>query len=186
MIPKLLVVDDCPGFAGLLAHHLGGQGYRVITAHSGLEALNQARASLPDLILLDVVMPGLDGLTVCQLLRVQPSTRDIPVIVYASQGGEGLRADCVRAGATEFLFKPFSLATLSERVRQALPNAGSDGPTAWSEVPAAAGPARTEPPPVRRTNRAGARAKSPARLATRVTRAPSPAHHGQPASAIGQ
>jgi CheY-like chemotaxis protein len=133
-------VDDNAGFLETLAHHLGGQGYKVLTAHSGLAALNQARASLPDLILLAVVLPGLDGLTVCQLLHLQPSTRDIPVILYTAQRGEAIRADCARVGATEFLLQPFSLETLSERVRRIRPpGLERHGPAVWSAAEGLAG-----------------------------------------------
>src|SRR5271156_5894614 len=80
MTSRILLVDDENDFIELLRYKLAGQGYEFIVASDGLQALSQARQFKPDLILLDILLPDLDGLSVCEILKRQPATKKIPII----------------------------------------------------------------------------------------------------------
>src|SRR5437588_3908900 len=84
MKPRVLIVDDEPEVLELIDFVLSGQGFEVIKAVTGLEALRRARCESPDVIILDIMLPDLDGFTVCEILRAQPSTRDVPVVVISA------------------------------------------------------------------------------------------------------
>jgi adenylate cyclase len=117
--PKILVVDDVPENVRLLEAVLVPRGYEVVTAHDGDAALDLVEAEEPDLILLDVMMPGLDGYTVCTRLRANDDTAMLPVImVTSSVGQEKTRA--IEAGADDFIPKPFNHDELLTRVRSLL------------------------------------------------------------------
>jgi DNA-binding response OmpR family regulator len=106
----------------LVSFNLAAEGYDVITAANGMEALNQARSSLPDLIVLDLMMPELDGLSVCEILRRLPSTAPIPVIMLTAWKSELTRIIGLDTGAEDYLTKPFSPRDLVMRVNNALRN----------------------------------------------------------------
>lgn len=116
---KLLVVDDSPSILATLCELLH-EDHEVIFASSGEEALELAYSSNPDLILLDVVMPGIDGFEVCASLKSSPGTRDIPVIFITSMGEEVDQAKGLEAGAIDYVQKPFSSAVVKARVRNHL------------------------------------------------------------------
>ena len=116
---KLLVVDDSPSILASLCELLH-EDHEVIFASSGEEALELAYTSNPDLILLDVVMPGIDGFEVCASLKSSPGTRDIPVIFITSMGEEVDQAKGLEAGAIDYVQKPFSSAVVKARVRNHL------------------------------------------------------------------
>ena len=120
MRQKILVVDDEPDIVELLSFNLQAEGYEVIKAASGLEALNQARASLPDLIVLDLMLPELDGLAVCEILHRLPSTASIPVIMLTAWKSEISRVIGLSTGAEDYVTKPFSPRDLVTRVNQTL------------------------------------------------------------------
>ena len=105
-IRKILVVDDSPTERHVLAALLTGSGYEVITAESGEEGIAKARSELPDLVLMDVVMPGLNGYQATRTLTRDPVTKDIPVIVCTSKGQETDRIWGLRQGARDYLVKP--------------------------------------------------------------------------------
>ena len=116
---RILVVDDVPENVRLLEAVLATRGYEVLTAHDGVEALAVVEAEEPDLILLDVMMPGLDGYAVCTRLRAHDSTAVLPVIMVTSSiGQEKTRA--IAAGADDFIPKPFNHEELLTRVRSLL------------------------------------------------------------------
>jgi adenylate cyclase len=116
---KLLVVDDTPHNVRLLEAVLSPRGYRVLAASSGLEALEKVGAERPDLILLDIVMPGLDGFEVCRRLRADPATRFLPIIMITASGAQE-KLNALDAGADDFILKPFDKSELLARVQSLL------------------------------------------------------------------
>jgi adenylate cyclase len=113
---KILVVDDTPVNVKVLINVLGPRGYEVVTAASGEEALELVATERPDLVLLDVVMPGIDGYEVCRRLRESPATTMLPVIMITASG-EQQRVLAIEAGADDFIQKPFNQAELLGRVK---------------------------------------------------------------------
>ena len=114
--PLILVVDDLPQNVRLLDAVLSPQGFRVATASSGKEALDVLSKEHPDLVLLDILMPGIDGYEVCRRIREDPGTAFLPVImITASEGEDKIRA--IESGADDFVHKPFDQAELVARVR---------------------------------------------------------------------
>jgi len=117
---KVLVVDDTPHNVKLLADLLAVKGYEVATAVNGEEALAKVASEAPDLILLDVMMPGLSGYDVCRRLRADPQTALLPVVLVTSLDPQGERVKGIEAGADDFLPKPINQAELFARVRSLL------------------------------------------------------------------
>jgi len=113
----VLAVDDDAGALDAIAGALGTLGYEVWQAPDGASALALADQQQPDVILLDINMPGMDGFEVCQLLKQQPETQLIPVVFLTGQGGREARIAALDAGATDFLNKPCELTELELRVR---------------------------------------------------------------------
>lgn len=105
-IKKILVVDDSPTERHVMVELLTSNGYQVITAASGEEGIEKAKSERPDLILMDVVMPGLNGYQATRTLTRDESTRNIPVIVCTSKGQETDKIWGLRQGALDYLVKP--------------------------------------------------------------------------------
>ena len=118
MAEKILVVDDEWELRNLLTEFLTGEGYDVIQASNGEEALELAEKEEPQVILLDIEMPGIDGIEVCRRLKEEDKTRFIPVIMVTALEDRDL--DAFVEGADDFVTKPFSLVELSFRVRSML------------------------------------------------------------------
>ena len=112
----VLVVDDLPQNVKLLDAILSPRGFTVITASSGREALEKVAASPPDIVLLDIVMPEIDGYEVCRRLRADPATSFLPVVMITASGSQE-RIGAIEAGADDFVVKPFDQAELLARVR---------------------------------------------------------------------
>lgn len=120
MSAHILVVDDVPKNVRLLADVLGTHGYRTSTAASGEEALAILAAERPDLVLLDVMMPGMDGYQVCRAIRADPAFAVLPVVLVTALDPEQERIKGLEAGADDFLGKPIHQAELMARVRSLL------------------------------------------------------------------
>ena len=120
MKPKILVVDDEPDAVEMIEVNLKANGYDVISAASGDEALAKARAALPNLILLDIMLPEVDGLEVCKILRRDPSTSAIPIIMLTAKAAEIDRVLGLELGADDYVTKPFSPRELILRVKRLL------------------------------------------------------------------
>jgi DNA-binding response OmpR family regulator len=122
--PTILVVDDDVDLATLLDFNLRAKGHTVITAFTANEALTKARQLLPDLIVLDLLLPDLDGITVCEILQRENSTRDIPIIMLTAVGGEIARMVALEAGVEDYARKPFSPRELMSLVAAVLQRYG--------------------------------------------------------------
>jgi adenylate cyclase len=116
----ILVVDDAPDNIEVVRARLEQQGYRVIAASDGIEALAQVRAAAPDLVLLDVVMPRLDGIETVRRIRADPAIPFTPVIMLTAQNDSRSVISALDAGADEYLTKPFDAGALLARVRSML------------------------------------------------------------------
>ncbi|ALL13715.1 PleD family two-component system response regulator [Caulobacter henricii] len=117
MSARILVVDDIEANVRLLEAKLSAEYYQVSTASDGPTALAMAASDLPDIILLDVMMPGMDGFTVCKKLKEDPVTRHIPVVLVTALDGRADRIQGLEAGASDFLTKPIDDVMLFARVR---------------------------------------------------------------------
>ena len=124
MTHRILVVDDEPAVSDLLAYNLRKAHYEVVTAADGQEALQQVRQTSPDLILLDLMMPEVDGLDVCRELR---KTSNVPVIMITARGEEIDRVVGLELGADDYVTKPFSVRELMARIKAVLRRTQSEG-----------------------------------------------------------
>lgn len=116
----ILSVDDEPDVTDLVRFHLTKAGYTVLVASSGREALDVIRARKPDLILLDLMLPDIDGFGVCEILRRAPDTATIPVVILTAWATTDARHLGLDLGALDYLTKPFSPKELTARVRHLL------------------------------------------------------------------
>lgn len=116
----ILVVEDEKDIRELLVFSLAREGFAVLEADSGTAALEQARSGRPDLILLDLMLPGLDGLSVCRHLQREPDASGIPVIILTAKGEETERIVGLEIGAADYVVKPFSLREVILRIRAVL------------------------------------------------------------------
>ena len=121
---KILVVDDDPDLRDLIGYTLRRDGYFVIESEDGRAALLLAEVERPDLVLLDVNLPKLDGFEVCRRLRASPTTSSIPIVMLTVRGTEEDQVRGLDLGADDYLAKPFSPRTLLARVRALLRRAG--------------------------------------------------------------
>lgn len=118
MPSKILVVDDERDVVELVSFNLSKEGYAVESAFGAVEALNKARSWLPDLIVLDLMLPELDGTAVCGILRCSPSTRSIPILMLTACATDAARLIALQAGVDEYVTKPFSPHDLVLRVNE--------------------------------------------------------------------
>jgi DNA-binding response OmpR family regulator len=117
---KILIVDDEPFNVDYLEQELADLGYETVSAANGQEALDKVAADAPDLILLDVMMPGMDGFTVCRRLKEQEETRLIPIVIMTALDARADRITGIKAGADDFLTKPVHEEELVARIATAL------------------------------------------------------------------
>src|SRR5437667_1175145 len=123
MKERILVVDDEPEAVELVEFNLKQAGFNVFSAEDGATALRRARELLPSLIVLDLMLPEMDGLEVCRILRRDPATADIPVIMLTAKAAEVDRVVGLELGADDYLTKPFSPRELVLRVKKVLQRA---------------------------------------------------------------
>jgi two-component system, OmpR family, phosphate regulon response regulator PhoB len=138
MTHRILVVDDEPDITALVAYHLAKAGYRVSTAANGPDALKAAREERPDIVILDVMLPGVSGYDVLAELRRREETRDVGVILLTARREEPDRIRGLSLGADDYLTKPFSPAELGLRVNALLRRLAAPAVSSGSNL--AAGP----------------------------------------------
>src|SRR5580700_8620931 len=119
---KVLVVDDDPSLLKALRIGLTARGDEVLTAHSGAEAVNHVALGRPDLVILDLGLPDVDGLEVCRRIR---EFSDVPIVVLSAYGDERRKVEALDSGADDFVTKPFGMAELEARLRVALRHAAA-------------------------------------------------------------
>jgi CheY-like chemotaxis protein len=119
VVPRVLIVDDEEDFIELVKFRLAGLGCEFIVANDGVQALSQARQLKPDLILLDILLPDLDGLSVCEILRRQPVTKKIPIIFMSALSGDVTKRTASMQ-ADDFFTKPLDLPRFEQRISELL------------------------------------------------------------------
>jgi len=131
---KILVVDDEPAMVGALGALLGQAGHRIVAAYDGEEALRRFHEDEPDLVLLDLAMPGLDGATVCQRIR---ETSDVPIVVVSGERDRAATVELLDLGADDYIRKPFRADELLARVRAVARRTSQSPRTRTTEAAAA-------------------------------------------------
>ena len=118
--PKILVIEDERSLLEVLTCNLEREGFEVLVAHDGQEGLRQAQLKLPDLIVLDLMLPLKPGLEVCRELRMGPRTRDIPIIMVTAKAEESDQLVGFATGADDYVTKPYSMKVLIQRIKKEL------------------------------------------------------------------
>ncbi len=121
---RILLVEDEPGLAESVRYALGSEGFDVLVADTGVSGLESARTNQPDLILLDLMLPGMSGLDVCRQIR---SSSDVPIIMLTAKDAESDKVAGLELGADDYMTKPFSMRELVARVRAQLRRAAKSG-----------------------------------------------------------
>lgn len=117
---KILIIDDLPENVFMLQDRLEHEGYEVITAYDGKSGIEKVRGERPDLILLDIMMPGITGIEVCKILVADKETSGIPIILVTAKSGADDTKEGLEAGAFDYIKKPFNRVELVARVKSAL------------------------------------------------------------------
>ncbi len=117
---KILVVDDEKDITDSVGISLESEGYNVVKANTGHEAIDKARLEIPDLILLDIMLPDMNGYEICNRLRKDPLTKLIPIIMLTGRGGLNDKIEGLDIGADDYITKPFNIRELKARVRTVL------------------------------------------------------------------
>ncbi len=115
-VKKILIADDEPDILEIIEFNLQSEGYNVVTAKNGDEAIDQAKKHLPDLIMLDVMMPGKNGIEVCNLLRMNPAFKKTLIVFLSALSDEGTEVKGLETGADDYLTKPISPKILVSKV----------------------------------------------------------------------
>jgi two-component system KDP operon response regulator KdpE len=130
-VTKVLVVDDDPALLKALRIGLTARGDEVVTAHSGTEAISQVALAVPDLVILDLGLPDIDGIEVCRRIREFSS---VPIVVLSAYGDERRKVEALDSGADDFVTKPFGMAELEARLRVALRHGDAAGGSRSEQV----------------------------------------------------
>ena len=120
MPKKIIIIEDEPDISVLVVHYLTQEGYKVNTCADGIEGLRRVKADRPDLLILDLMLPELDGLEICKRLRTDPKTSNLPIIMLTAKGEESDKIVGLELGADDYLTKPFSPKELVARVKALL------------------------------------------------------------------
>jgi DNA-binding response OmpR family regulator len=123
---RVLIVDDDPDILRLVTYNMGQAGFEVITASTGRKALEMVHNQTPDLVILDIMLPDVDGMEVCRILRQQDSTRKLPIVMLTARGEEIDRVVGFELGADDYVSKPFSPRELVLRVKSILRRSGRE------------------------------------------------------------
>jgi len=118
--PKILIVEDEADILEIIAYNLSREGFRVLSSRDGEEALDLARSEEPDLVLLDLMLPGMDGIEVCRRLKDEPRAAELPIIMVTAKGEESDVVLGLGVGADDYIVKPFSPRELVARVKAVL------------------------------------------------------------------
>jgi two-component system phosphate regulon response regulator PhoB len=126
--PRILIIEDERALTDVLSYNLQREGYDVVVAHDGQEGLRKAQMQLPDLVILDLMLPGLDGLEVCRELRGGERTRHLPLLMLTAKAEETDQLVGFSMGADDYVTKPFSVKVLLQRIKalQRRTEAGAD------------------------------------------------------------
>jgi two-component system KDP operon response regulator KdpE len=130
-VAKVLVIDDDPALARALRLGLRGRGHDVVTATNGEQGISQTALTSPDVVVLDLGLPDLDGLTVCSRIR---QWSDVPIIVLSATGTEDRKVAALDGGADDYVTKPFGMAELEARIRIAIRHHGADSDTSPTSI----------------------------------------------------
>jgi two-component system phosphate regulon response regulator PhoB len=115
--PRILIIEDERGLTEVLAYNLHREGYETVVAHDGVEGLRKAQTQPPDLVILDLMLPGMDGLEVCRQLRAGKQTARIPILMLTAKSEETDQVVGFSVGADDYVTKPFSVKVLLQRIR---------------------------------------------------------------------
>jgi DNA-binding response OmpR family regulator len=116
MAKKILIVEDDPAVLRAISYMLEKEGYNVLTATDGLSGLTKVKGENPDLLILDVMLPGIDGFEICHCLRAEPQTAQLPILMLSAKGQAADKAMGLGVGANEYLTKPVERLVLLGRV----------------------------------------------------------------------
>ncbi len=117
---KILIVEDNPDMVDMIQMTLDHRGYDSITAKNGKEAVDMAASQLPDLILMDIMLPNMDGLEAARLIRQNPKTHSIPILAVTAKAFPEDREECLQYGCNDYLAKPFTPKELVSRIEKLL------------------------------------------------------------------
>jgi two-component system OmpR family response regulator len=147
LMAKILVVDDEPALVSTIGYNLRREGHQVLTAGDGVRALELARRELPDVIVLDLMLPKLDGLDVCRALRQSPAAplRAVPILILTARADEVDKVVGLEIGADDYVTKPFSMRELLARLKAMLRRSQRDVAAPPPDRPFAVGPLEVEP-----------------------------------------
>lgn len=124
--PRVLVVDDEPDVVSVIERTLATEGFEVLSAYDGISALDLAETQQPDLVLLDIMMPMMSGYEVCEQLKANPQTQNIPVVCLTSAHSVDARARSRKAGAVTLIMKPFAPAELIAQIQRHIKGDGAE------------------------------------------------------------
>ena len=120
MVKEILIVDDEPGIVVPVQYLMEQQGYNVMTANRGEDALDLIYQYKPDLVLLDIMLPGIDGYEICEIVRLNPDYRDVKIVFFTTKGRETEIAKGLALGADAYITKPYTNAELVAKVNELL------------------------------------------------------------------